>query len=195
MDMDDFSGGALLGFNLGADKRLHADFSYEGYFDYNGNRDVGSISFNDRVFTARVKSDFKLQEGAMVLGYDIWRSEGPGLTITPTLGLHVFYVEARLGEEASPLRDSASLWVPIPDVGLAVRWDITQNIYVRGSAEGIWLGELAAYGNFTAEVGYDFTPNVGVFAGYRYWLFKVDYQDDRFDFDANSLYAGVEFRL
>jgi hypothetical protein len=195
MDLDDFSGGALLGFNLGAQKRLHVDFSYEGYYNYKGNKDVGSISFNGDVFTGRVKSSLELQEGAMVLGYDIWRSDDTGLTITPTLGLRLFYLDARIGEEASPLRDSSTLWVPIPDLGLAVRWDITPNIYVRGSAEGIWLGELASYGNFTAEAGYDFNQNVGVFVGYRYWLFRVDYEDDEFRFDTNSVYAGVEFRM
>jgi hypothetical protein len=195
MDLDKFTGGVLLGFNLGDEKRLHIDLSYDGYYDYNGSRDVGSISFDGQIFTADVSSSLRVHEGAVTLGYDLFRSDGPGLTFTPTLGVRMFFIDATLGEDASPLSRSAELWAPVPELGAALRWDLTENIYVRGSAAGIYLGELASYANLTAEAGFDFNANVGVFIGYRYWLVRIDYSDDEFRFDNNAIYTGIELRM
>jgi hypothetical protein len=195
MDLDKFTGGALLGFNLGADKRLHVDLSYEGYYNYTGSRNVGSISFNDQIFTADVSSSLRIYEGAIAFGYDIYRADGTGLTLTPTLGLRLFYVEATLGEDASPLSSSATLWVPIPELGGSLRWDLTENFYVKGSASGIYAGELASFVNLSAEAGFDVNANLGVFIGYRYWLLQFNYDDDELDFDTSGVYAGVELRM
>jgi hypothetical protein len=171
------------------------DLSYDGYYDYNGNKDVGSIAFNDQVFTANVNSSARVQEGAATMGIDFWKADSLGLTLTGTLGVRLFYIDARLREDASALSESVRLWVPIPEPGIEARIDLTPNLYVKGTAAFIYLGELAEYGNFSAEVGYDFNKNVGVFLGYRYWLLDFDWSDDEFHFDASSVYAGVEVRI
>jgi hypothetical protein len=193
LDLDKFAGGVLLGFNFGGDNRLHFDLSWDGYYDYKGSKDVGSISFNGKVFTATVDSSARVSQGAGIMGFDFIKADK--LTLTGSLGLRVFYIDAKLSERIGALSDSTQLWVPIPEPGIALRYDLTENLYVKGYAAYIWAGDLASYGNFTAEVGYDFNKNVGVFVGYRYWMFDLDYQDDQFHFDTSSVYAGVEVRI
>ena len=195
MDMDKFTGGALVGFNFGNEKRWHFDVSFNGYYDYTGTRDVGSLEFNGTVFTGTVKSELEVLEGIASISYDIWRPESPALTLTTGLDFHLFYARAQLTQVVGTQSDEYTLWVPVPAPSVALRWDITPNLYVRGSAAGLWLGEFGNFYDLSAEVGYDFTRNLGVFAGCRYWSIHVEYNDDEFDFDNSSVYAGVEVRF
>lgn len=193
MDMDKFTGGVLLGLNFGADKRMHLDISYDGFYDYDGDRIVGSISFDGEVYTAEVESDLEIHSGAVNFGYDFWQSDA--LTLTGNLGVRLFHIDGSIREVLTGREGSLELWAPIPTGGLSLRWDITPNLYARGTANGIYLGDLACYLELGAEVGYDFNQNLGVFVGYRYWAVSVDYNEDALDVDIGSIYAGIEIRM
>lgn len=195
MDMDKFTGGALLGFNFGTDKRWHLDLSFNGYYDYTGDRNVGSIEFNGEVFVGRVKSSLEVYEGIAAVSYDLWRNDSPALTLNTGLDLHLYWVEAQLSEVLGTQSDEYSLLVPMPAPSLKLRWDLTPNVFVRGGAAGMYLGELGNFYELSAEVGYDLSRNVGVFVGYRYWSLHFEYNDKTLDFDNSGVYAGVEVRM
>jgi hypothetical protein len=195
MDLDEFTGGALIGFNFGDDKQFHLDFSYWGFYDWDGDRDVGTIIFDDEIFTGQVESRARVHEGDVDLGWDLWRPESVPLTLTGTLGLRVYYVDAEVRESPSGRDASITFVAPIPTLGLGLRWDVTRNVYVRGAVSGIYAGELGNYIDASAEVGVDLTRNLGLFVGYRFWDFHVEWDDDNYDFDNSLLYGGVEVRL
>ena len=76
MDLDKFSGGALVGFNFGKEKQFHLDFIYQGYYDFDGSKDVGSIVFDGQLFTGQVDSSAQLLEGDIEQG-----REAPGIHV------------------------------------------------------------------------------------------------------------------
>ena len=195
MDLDTFTGGALIGFNFGSEKQFHLDFTYWGFYDYDGDRVVGTIIFDDQVFTGEVESRARIHEGDLDLGWDFWRPESVPLTLTGSIGARVYHINAELQEVLTGREQSLTFFAPIPTLGLALRWDVTRNLYVRGAVAGIYAGELASYIDASAEIGFDITRNVGVFAGYRFWDLHVEWDDDDYDFDNGSVYAGVEVRL
>src|SRR5262249_52408868 len=82
MDMKKFNGGALVGFNLGSEHRFHIDLSYWGYYDYTGERTLGSINFNGTVFTGRVASKLQLDEVDVDMRYDLWKPDTADLTLS-----------------------------------------------------------------------------------------------------------------
>jgi hypothetical protein len=195
LDLEEFNGGALIGFNFGSQKRWHFDIGFDGYYDYDGTRNVGSIEFNGRVFTAEVESNLQIIETFASINYDLWMSDAEDLTLNLGLDFHLYYVKAELEEVFGTESDDATLWAPIPAPSIALRWDVTPNFYLRGKAAGIWLGDLGDFYDLSAEVGYDFNRNIGVFAGYRFWDLHFEYSDWELDYDTSRVYAGVELRM
>jgi hypothetical protein len=192
MDLDQFTGGALLGFNFGP---AHLDLSYNGYYDYDGDRDVGTIVFNDNVYAGRVTSSLQIHEGAVNFRYDLWQAENVDLTLSPEFGVRVFYEQAEINESLTGRDDSVEFWAPVPTPGVSLRWGLSDNLYLKGTAAGFYAGDLAGYYDLAAELGYDINQNVGVFVGYRFWSLDVEWDDDAVDVQNGSLYAGVELRM
>jgi hypothetical protein len=192
MDLDQFTGGALVGFDFG---NFHLDLSYNGYYDYDGDRVVGSIEFDDKVFTGRVISSVKLHEGMLNLRYDIWHADNVDLTLTPELGVHLFYIDADVKGQLTGQSGSVQFWAPVPTLGLGLRYGITDNLYVKGTAAGLYAGSYGNYYDLSAEVGYDFNRNFGIFAGYRFWSLDFQWDDNDVDVQMGGLFAGIEVRM
>jgi hypothetical protein len=193
MDTEKFTGGGLIGFTFGSQRRWHLDFSYLGFYEFEGSRNVGSISWNDEIYVGQVDSKARIHEGAVSLGFDFWR---PGnVTLTAFLAAHMFYVEAEIEEQLTGRNNSVQFFAPVPVLGGSLRWDLTPNVYVSGSAGGIYAGDVASFFDLSAEFGVDFTENWGVFIGYRFWDLQIEWDDDEYDFDNGAVYAGVEYRL
>lgn len=190
MDMETFTGGFLIGLNVG---RAHFEASYDGFYDYDGDRVLGSISVDGEVYTGEVKSSLELHAGMLNFGYDLIKADR--FTLTGNLGLRIFNVDASIQEVLTGRNSSIELWLPVPTPGLAARVNLTENLYVSGSAAGIWAGDYGSYVELSAEVGYDINRNVGVFIGYRYWTLELDWDNDHLDIDIGGVYAGVEVRI
>lgn len=80
MDLSKLSGGALVGFNFGGKKQFHLDFIYQGYYDFEGTRDVGTMVFDGQLFTGEVDSSAQLLEVDVDFRWDFWKPEAPDLT-------------------------------------------------------------------------------------------------------------------
>jgi opacity protein-like surface antigen len=192
---------ATLGFNFGKDKRWHVEAGYTGHFDYDGTSGPINISFNDRVYSGAVNSTAEMDIYELNLRYDLIQSGPFVLSVGP--GTRIFDFEATIeGTATDPgtgttafRRESQSALIPLPGLGLGVRFDVTENLYVRGSISGIYAG---SYGNFfdaAAEAGWDIFSNVGIFGGYRLMHAEADVSDVQFDVDLSGPFAGVEIRF
>jgi hypothetical protein len=201
LDTDQTVVWATLGFNLGEHRRWHVELGYTGPFDYEGESDPVSISFNDRIFTGVIESTAELHIYEANLRYDLIQ-EGPFvLSIGPSVRVFDFEasVEGTATEPGSGTtafrREDEETLLPLPGLGVGARWDITPNIFVRGNIAGVYAG---GYGNFvdaSAEVGWDILTNFGIFAGYRLMHAEADVEDVEFDVDLQGPYAGAELRF
>lgn len=193
MDMDSLNGGALVGFNFGSEKQFHLDLTYWGYYQYDGTRDVGNLIFDGELFTGEVKSEAQLLEGDVTFRWDFWKPSN--FTVSFVGGINTYYVKAQIEEVNTGKDGSVSLLAPIPVLGASVRWDITPNLFLRGSAGGIYAGSYGNYYDLSAEVGYDFNRSFGLFVGYRFWDLTVDWDSDEYDVDLGAFYGGAELRF
>lgn len=194
--------GAFVGaVGLSLSKDIHLDAGYAGPFHFEGTSDPIDISFNEFVFTGVLGSEADVDIYQVDLAFDVVEA-GP-LTISFGPGVRILDFEASVtGTATDPITsitavrtETASGVAPLPGPGLGVRFDVTERVYVKGGIRGMYLGD---YGNFfdaSAEVGVDFTRNIGVYAGYRWMHAEADVDDVEFDVDLDGLYAGVEIRF
>jgi hypothetical protein len=201
LDTDQVAAIGQLGFDLGEDQRWHIDIGYAGRFDYDGTSDPVSISFNDRVFTGVVESEARLDIYTLSVGYDVARGDALTLSLGGAARL-IDFKGSVTGTATDPatgatgvMTESADALAPLPGVGAALRWDITDRLFARGVAQGIYLGNYGNYFDAAAEAGFDFTPNIGVFGGYRWLHVEADVQDVDFEANLKGFYAGVEVRF
>lgn len=195
MDLENLNAGAMIGFSFGGKKQFHLDLTYWGYYEFDGSRDVGSLVFDGNLFQGEVDSSAELIEGDIDFRWDLWKPETTDVTASLILGLNTYYIHAELSETATGKDDSISLLAPVPVLGGSLRWGITTNLYLQGSAAGIYAGSYGGYFDLSAEVGYDFNRTFGIFAGYRYWSLDLNWDDDEYDLSNGSAYAGVEVRF
>ena len=135
------------------------------------------------------------------LSYEVIRSGGFSLALGG--GARVFDLKASVEGAVIPpgggpsvfRRDEEQAIVPIPALGLGVRFDITEHLYVRGAARGVYVGKLGSFIDASAEVGYDVGANIGVFGGYRFMRAKADVSNIDFELTLQGPYAGAEIRF
>lgn len=190
-----------VGFDLGAEQRLHVDLSYAGHFDYSGRSDPVTVSFNDLVYAGVIDSETQLDIFGTTVLYDIAR-QGP-LTLSIGAGARVFWFRGSVtGTATDPATGITAVQTstgravaPIPGLAAALRWDITDQLFVRAGGQGLWVGKYGNYFDAAGEIGFDFTPNVGVYGGYRWLHGAADIGDVDFRVDLMGPYAGLEVRF
>ncbi len=188
-----------VGVNLGS--RFHFDLGYGGPLRFEGTSDPIDISFDGFVFSGNVRSEADLDVYHAELAWD-WVEAGP-LTVALGFGLRVMDFSATVEGTAtdpntgasSQRTESVDAIVPLPAPGLTVRYDFTKRLYARGVLRGVYAGD---YGNFfdaVAELGFDFTRNVGIYGGYRWMHGEADVSGVQFNVDLHGPYVGVEVRF
>lgn len=135
--------------------------------------------------------------------YDValrWDAFSPGpLTFSLITGLKAVdanIVNARDEYDASGAYVSTRLEdgrgvTPVPIFGGGVRWDVGRGIYLSGAAQTHTIPDGASLLDVIAEGGIDFSPTVGLRAGYQYLHTGVRVQD----LDASVSVSGVFARL
>jgi opacity protein-like surface antigen len=201
LDTDQTVVWATLGFNLGESRRWHIDLGYTGHLDYDGTSDPIEISFNDQVFSGNVESHAELDIYEFSLRYDLIQDGPFTLHIGP--GLRVFDFEASVqGTATDPSNNTTQFRtedesgiIPLPGLGLGIRDDITEQLYIRAAAQGIYAGDYGNYFDGAAELGFDLNANFGIFVGYRWLHAEADIDDLEFDVNLPGPYAGAELRF
>lgn len=192
---------AALGFNFGKDHRWHLDLGYTGHFDYDGTSDPITISFNDRVYTGTITSHTEFDMYEATLSYDLIRAGA--FTLALGGGVRAFDFKASVEGLAVPpgggpavfTHDEEKAIVPVPAFGMGVRFDLTENLYLRGVARGIYAGKYGSFVDASAELGFDVGPNIGVFGGYRFLRAAADVSNVDFQVTLQGPYAGAEIRF
>jgi hypothetical protein len=201
LDTDEtvFWGQASLHF--GRDRRWMIGGGYSGPFRYEGRTEPLQIAFRDRVFEGQIESDARFHIFEINSGYDV--SRGDRHAVTLGVSTRIFDVRASLeGTATDPdtgnteqRRERVTALVPIPGPALGLRLDASERLFIRGRASGIWLGNWGHFVDASAEVGYDISRNLGVFAGYRWLRAEADVSDIEFDLTLDGIYAGAEIRF
>lgn len=201
LDTDEVVVWGQVSLHFGRDKRWQFGGGYSGPFNYRGQSDPIQIAFRDRVYEGQVESEARFNIYEINGGYDFIRGDRYAVTFGFTS--RIFDVRASVeGTATDPdtgtteqRRESVSAIVPIPGPALGVRLDATERLFVRGRASGIWLGNWGNFVDASAEIGYDLTRNLGIFAGYRWIHAEADVSDIDFDLNIHGVYAGVEVRF
>jgi hypothetical protein len=81
--------------------------------------------------------------------------------------------------------------VPVPIVGGSFRWDVDDRFYLVGTAQTHTIPDGNTLLDLTAETGIDFSPTVGLRAGYTYVRTAVELEQ----FDARLSQSGVFARV
>lgn len=189
-----------IGFSFGENKEWHLDFGYTGPFTYEGTSGAINVTFDDVNFTGVVDSDADIEFYTINLGYDIWENEH--LTLTVGGGVRVFDVDLSItgtgSQDGGPpvaQEEQADALAPIPVLSAALRWDINDRLFLKGSGAGLYVGQYGTFVDLAAEIGFDFNETFGLFAGYRYVHAEADINDLEFDLNIDGPYIGAELRF
>ncbi len=192
---------ANIGLNLGAEGRWKIDAGFTGPFKYTGTSGAVSFSFKDIIYTGNADSRVRFNIYQINITRD-WVRAGP-VTFTFGTGSRIFDFDATItgtgstsvGGPVTTQTKSVSQVVPIPGLFAGLRFDLTNHLYVSGSAQGLYVGSYGQFFDAKGEVGYDFTRNVGIFAGYRWINAKANVSDVRFRTDLAGFFTGLEVRF
>ena len=95
------------------------------------------------------------------------------------------------GNHVSTRAEDEYRMVPVPIVGGSFRWDVGETFYFEGTAQTHTIPDGNTLLDFTAETGFDFSPTVGLRAGYTYVRTAVELDQ----FDARLTQSGVFARV
>ncbi len=95
------------------------------------------------------------------------------------------------GNHVSTRSEDEYRMVPVPIVGGSFRWDVDDTFYFEGTAQTHTIPDGNTLLDFTAETGIDFSPTVGLRAGYTYVRTAVELNQ----FDARLTQSGVFARV
>jgi hypothetical protein len=102
-------------------------------------------------------------------------------------------------ELAAPLiAEFTKVKVPIPTIGAIGRVYVAPNLAITGELTGLKLtiqDDTGKYVEFDLNALYNFTPNVGVQAGYRTFSLDYEIEEDFGDMDLKGLYFGGVVRF
>lgn len=95
------------------------------------------------------------------------------------------------GAQVSTRAEDEYRMVPVPIVGGSFRWDVGERFYLVGTAQTHTIPDGNTLLDLTAETGIDFSPTVGLRAGYTYVRTAVELEK----FDARLTQSGVFARV
>lgn len=128
-------------------------------------------------------------------------SRGP-MTLSLIGGLRAISAQAgqRVDERVAPGQTATSYdesrgLVTVPIVGTGVRVDLAEGLYLSGAAATHTIADGATLLDFTAQTGYELSPNVSVFAGYQLIRSSVDVGPIDAELDQEGLFARVRIRF
>lgn len=95
------------------------------------------------------------------------------------------------GNHVSTRAEDEYRMVPVPIVGGSFRWDVGERFFLEGTAQTHTIPDGNTLLDLTAETGIDFSPTVGLRAGYTYVRTAVELEQ----FDARLTQSGVFARV
>ena len=112
---------------------------------------------------------------------------------------------ATTGDPESRSGSLGATWTAVPSittsimtgsrVAATIRWDITEHFHVAAGAGGIYLGNYGGFFDAAAEIGVDFSENLGLYGGYRWMHAEADVSDVDLDINLRGFFAGLEIRF
>ena len=182
----DYSFFSLSNLDLAGTASLHAEKGAWGLW-----LDVAYVDFEDGFTVGALTTDVGIAGGIVETAVDYQVSE----SVEAMIGLRLVDLEADVTFTPGPSVSQGKGWLD-PFVGarynrrLADRWSVV----LRGDIGGFGVSSDLVV-NLNASLDYDLTDSVSFRFGYRY--LKMDFQENRFVFDATArgIVAGFAFRF
>lgn len=173
---------------------LLIELGYVGTYTFDGTT-TQSISFDDKEFTGTIDSEETLSIYELNILYEL--AEVKFVTLYVGTGARVIDAEAEIEGTVSGStdREKEDLILPIPVAAVGANLDLGEHVAIRGQLAGLYLGDYGQVYDAELEIGYDFTRNFGVFAGYRYMYVESDEFDLEVEATLQGIYAGAEVRF
>lgn len=156
---------------------------------------TSTIQFAGQTYTAgtRVQSeaDLKFFKG----GYELDLIVSKYGFLGGTLDVMISDVNVQLKAPSLALDEKEGFTVPIPMIGLIARITPIKWVNLTARASGLPMG---SYGHvFDAEAYLEINPikYVGISAGYRYFSFLGEYDENKLDFKLDGPFAAVKVRF
>lgn len=192
-------------FGFHVEDRWHFEFGISGPFGYDGDT-TQAFSFGDYTYSGNVHTEVDAVSFEGDFFYDVVheRDFRLGLGAGARAVLLHFEVQGTAtdsgGNNAGFRDDDLDAGAILPVVGLNLRWDFSRNFYLAAKGMGIYVGHYGNAYDASAEIGWDFTRNIGIFAGYRISHLESDFDEiDDLDFEVDGTmqgpYAGLEVRF
>jgi hypothetical protein len=162
------------------------------------------VAFNGRQFgsNVRTRDEFELVEvNAMYELIELSPTDSFGVKIHVGPGVRFVTYRSEISgtlvgdAPGATTTDSAEEFYVFPVLGTSARVDLFEHVNVMTEVAWIELGDYASVVDVTAELGYDFSRNFGVFVGYRTIFLENETQDIELDLNVEGVYLGAELRL
>jgi hypothetical protein len=185
--------------------RFHLDFGINGPFNYDEDSGNTSFTFGDFSYNGSVHSEIDFVTFDADFAYDLVKEQDFRFWLGAGVRAMAISIEIQgqaTDQNGNPVgnqTEEVDAGVGIPVVGLGIRWDMSRNFYFAAKGMGLYVGNYGNAYDASAELGWDFAHNFGLFAGFRFTHFEADIDQDDLDFEIDSdllgPYAGVEVRF
>lgn len=163
-------------------------------FSHAGQGEVSeTFTFNGVTYTEGVATDSSLDIQIVTIGYELDLVRAPRGYFAIRLSVDLFEIQTSI-VTASILENKATISAAIPKAGLAARINISDWVSVTGNVSAIeyeenYLVDGAVY------LDVNFTPNIGIFAGWRMIRLEINIDDDGGEIEWSGAYLGAMVRF
>lgn len=171
------------------------------YFDLNRSQShviSKDITFNGTTYPINTQIDSKFDMLIIEAAYEYAFVQNDTWELAGTAGIHDLQFKSRLsttaGTIAASTSNSSSANGPLPVIGLHGIWKLTDSLSIDGQAQFFKISISPYDGrleNFTASLLWHPIKNVGLGAGYDYFLTRVDVDSSSFQGSLKWRYGGA----
>jgi hypothetical protein len=155
------------------------------------------ITFNGQTFAINTEVSSKFDTTILEAAYEYAFVQNDTWELAGTAGIHDLAFKTRLsaagGAVVASMSSTASANGPLPVVGLHGIWRLTDSLSIDGQAQFFKISISPYDGrleNYTASLVWHPIKNVGVGAGYDYFLTRVEVDSRSFDGSLRWRYGG-----
>jgi hypothetical protein len=186
---DDSTVGGFL--RMDGDKH-HLWFRYLSV-DYQGDVTLAvNIQFQGQTFTAssRVTSAFEYDKYELQYHYDLFNRTH--FSISPLFKVDLYDAKVRIQDSTNNLNENYSQSIPIPSLGLNVRYDPNDYFHLYGQVNGIAFDDNS-FVEYQAVIGVTPIQYISLEIGYLKKTIEYDDTVDIIDIEEDGWFAGVAF--
>jgi hypothetical protein len=193
LGVDDSDNVFKIGGIIPINKSNYIDISYFS-LSYSGSKELGkNVIFNGVTYNLNEQVSSKASADIFDVKYKIYPFSSNDIQLGFLVGFKYLQTEASISSLAHG-SEKGSVDVALPEIGIGLKANIQNNIFVTGELSGLTLSYQdvsATLWELDIRAEYDIIPNAGVIGGYKYYKINPEKDDDKIDFEVGGLYLGA----